>query len=231
MGKMKLFCIPHAGASAYYYLPLKDKLENVDVEFIELKGRGRRLNEDLYHSFSEAVDDVYRQIREKCTGDYAIMGHSMGSLLTYEVYYKLLNNRLPLPKCLFFSSKEAPLEHLDKIHAEKLSENGLERIIRNLGGFDELEALNPEMKRFFYEIIRSDFNILDEYEYSEPAEKISCKVVVMAGSMESNLSYSHLRKWQELVENQISYYSFSGNHFYMKNQWKELADVIEANLK
>lgn len=231
MNKMKLFCIPHAGASAYFYLPLKENLTDVDFEFVELKGRGKRLNENLYHSFDEAVNDVYTQIKEKCGNDYAIMGHSMGSLLAYEAYYQILKNKLPLPKCMFFSSKEVPVEHLDKIGAESLTEEDLEQIIRNLGGFDDLESVSPQMKTFFYEIIRSDFKILDDYEYHEPSEKIKCKVVVMAGNLERNLSYSHLCRWQELVENQISYYSFNGNHFYMKNQWKKLAAVIEDNLK
>ena len=31
MGKMKLFCIPHAGASAYYYLPEEAQVIHKDV--------------------------------------------------------------------------------------------------------------------------------------------------------------------------------------------------------
>ena len=231
MEKIKLFCIPHAGASAYYYIPLNNNMTDVEFEFVELKGRGKRLDEELYTSFDEAVDDIFNQIKEKCNNNYAIFGHSMGSLLAYEVYYKLLRNNFPMPKYMFFSSKEAPYEKVKKIDVDNMNDNDLEQFIKNLGGFDDLENVNPKMKKIFYRIIRSDFKILNDYEFHEPPEKINCKVVVMAGNKERNFSYSHLCNWQKVVESEISYYSFDGNHFYMKNQWHKFAKVIEENMK
>lgn len=231
MGKMKLFCIPHAGASAYYYVPLKKCMPDVEFEFVELKGRGRRFLEGLYQSFEEAVDDVFEQIKDKCDGDYAIFGHSMGSWLAYELYHKLLENQKSLPKCMFFSSREAPNELMEKVDFDTMSSEELEFRIRELGGAEDLERVNEEIKSMFYETIKSDFKILNDYEYQESHEKIRCKVVVMAGSKERGLSYSKLTKWQELVEGSISYNSFNGGHFYMNTQWEKMASVMENYLE
>lgn len=68
-----------------------------------VKGRGKRFNEPFYNSLEEAVDDIFNNIQGKIgEEDYAIYGHSMGSLLAYELYYKIIGMGLKKPKHIFF---------------------------------------------------------------------------------------------------------------------------------
>ena len=84
---MILFCLPYAGGSEVAYYKWKKYLHpSIELIPIELKGRGKRFNEIFYESLEEAVDDIFENIKDKIiNNDYAIYGHSMGSLLSYEL--------------------------------------------------------------------------------------------------------------------------------------------------
>ncbi|QSX05656.1 thioesterase [Sedimentibacter sp. zth1] len=230
MEKVKLFCLPHAGASSYYYLPFKKYFQNVDVVLIELKGRGKRFNEPFYTSFEDAVNDIYSQIKSECIGDYGIFGHSMGSWLAYELYYKLLENNHVLPKCMFFSGREAPNDNIDKIDFTNFSNEDFEKYLKGMGGIEELSNMNENLTKVFYEIIRADFNIISNYDYQEYSEKIKSPAVIMSGTEDEGINFRKLTKWSSLIEDKVSYTSFNGSHFYMTNSWDKLSKTIEDNL-
>ena len=102
--KMKLLCIPYAGGSAFAYNFFNDYLTDLEVVPIELKGRGKRFKEVNYNTFTEAVDDIYDYVKEIIKDTkYMIFGHSMGSWLAYELYYKILEEGNTLPILMFFS--------------------------------------------------------------------------------------------------------------------------------
>lgn len=61
---MKLFCIPYAGGSEVIYYKWKRYLNSsIYLEPIELKGRGKRFNEDFYENLEEAVEDILGNIK------------------------------------------------------------------------------------------------------------------------------------------------------------------------
>jgi 4'-phosphopantetheinyl transferase len=102
---MVLFCLPYAGGSESIYYKWKRYLKHfIELEPIELKGRGKkRFNETFYESLEEAVDDIFENIKDKIAeDDFAIYGHIMGSLLAYELYYKIGKLNVRKPKHIFF---------------------------------------------------------------------------------------------------------------------------------
>ncbi|WP_268906141.1 thioesterase II family protein [Clostridium hydrogenum] len=101
---MILFCLPYAGGSEAIYYKWKDYLSpSIQLIPIELKGRGKRYNETFYETLDEAINDIFKWIKERIMNDdYAIYGHSMGSILAYELYYKVISEKLRKPKHIFF---------------------------------------------------------------------------------------------------------------------------------
>lgn len=56
------------------------------------------------------MEDIYCQIQDKIQQEeFAIYGHSMGALLTYELYYKIINTSNRKPKHLFFQADFRPM--------------------------------------------------------------------------------------------------------------------------
>ncbi|RFA31790.1 hypothetical protein CAI16_19840 [Virgibacillus dokdonensis] len=80
---MKLFLFPFAGGGANYFMSWKTLFSNnaIDIEPVELAGRGKRISDPLYNSMSEAINDVYEWMiaENKLMHDsFAFFGHSMG---------------------------------------------------------------------------------------------------------------------------------------------------------
>lgn len=109
MHKITLFCFPYAGGSAVAYNKWK-KYNNTNIEIIpiELAGRGKRFGEELYDKIEDAVDDVYEIVKSNINGPYGLFGHSMGSIIAYELARKINNSNLPNPEYIFVSGRKPP---------------------------------------------------------------------------------------------------------------------------
>ncbi|MEY8742625.1 thioesterase II family protein [Bacillales bacterium AN1005] len=90
MKKINLFCIPFAGGSAVVYSKWKKNTDSfIQIHEVELPGRGRRMNEPLIDNMEAMVEDIFYSIKNNLTEPYALFGHSMGGLLTYELCHKI----------------------------------------------------------------------------------------------------------------------------------------------
>ena len=85
MKEVRLYCLSCAGGTGALY---KDWEElGIEVYPVEYAGHGSRFQEPLYCSVDEAVEDIFLQIDTSCP--YALFGHSMGSILCYELIIHL----------------------------------------------------------------------------------------------------------------------------------------------
>lgn len=224
---MKLFCLPYAGGSSVIYYKWKKIIShNIQLQIVELKGRGSRFGEGFYNDLNEAVEDIYNMIKDKITeGNYAIFGHSMGSILAYELYYKIIKEGKPKPKHIFFSAHRAPtFKKKGKIHA--LPDGEFIKKVIDLGGTPKEVVESKELLDFVTPILRSDFKILEEYIYEEKEELIRSDVSVLIGEKDE-ITLKDANAWGELVEKEISIYPFEGNHFFINDEYKKIINLIE----
>ena len=58
---------------------------------LELPGRGDRRHEQPYRSWQEATTDLADRVAEAVAdgGEYALLGHSLGAALAYEIAHRL----------------------------------------------------------------------------------------------------------------------------------------------
>ncbi|MCB2354681.1 thioesterase II family protein [Clostridium estertheticum] len=228
---MILFCLPYAGGSKAIYYNWKNYLHpSIQLVPIELKGRGNRFSEVFYENIEEAVDDILGYIKEKIVSDdYAIYGHSMGSLLAYELYYKISESNLRKPKHIFFSGYEAP-SMIKKIeNTYTLPDYDFMKKVMELGGTTEALINNQEILQIFLPIIRSDFKIVENYNYKKREEKIKCGVSILNGKQDS-ISLEEIVAWKNHVCRGIKVYNFEGNHFFMNNNVENITSIINATL-
>ena len=94
MKNIKLFCLPYAGGSSTMFMKWKTKLSSrVELIPIELAGRGSRINEKCFNNFDCMMDDIVENVVQKLEQgmQFSLLGHSMGCLLAYKLYYRLKN--------------------------------------------------------------------------------------------------------------------------------------------
>ena len=228
---MILFCLPYAGGSqAIYYKWRKYLKPSIKLVPIELKGRGKRFGEEFYESLEEAVEDIFDNIKDQILQDeYAIYGHSMGSVLAYELYYKIRDEKLNMPKHMFFSGYQAPSIPRKKRQIYTLPDEEFIKEVINLGGTSKEVSQNEELLQLFTPILRSDFKILENYIYKERRNKIQCDLSILNGK-EDDISLEELLAWKKHGDKGFKIYNFEGDHFFINSNVENITKVINATL-
>lgn len=228
---MKLICIPYAGGNSSFFYSWKKEFDFLEVTPIELNGRGEYVKESLNDNLNDAVEDLFIKLKKHSDGnDYAIFGHSMGSLLAYELYYKLVENNLKTPKHIFFSGKKAPhlissLPPIHNLHLDKFIKK-----IKEIGGTPDAIFEHSDLLDFFIPILRADFKIVETYKYMEKNIKIGCPVSVIGGLSDQVARPEELIQWTELCANECNIQFFEGGHFFIEEKKKEVIQFLKNTL-
>lgn len=228
---MILFCLPYAGGSEVIFYKWKDFLEpTIDFQPIELKGRGRRKGEGVYENIEEAIEDIFNKIKDKIAdNEYAIFGHSLGSILAFELYYKISNKGLRKPKHIFLSGckdpscepmKEKVDDFPDEVFMDKLME---------LGGTPEELKKNRGVLAMFLPVLKSDFKICETYMLTVRDEKIKCDISLLSGEEDPNAP-KDVKAWEQYGCGSIKAYNFQGNHFFINNNIERITEIINNTL-
>jgi len=231
--KIKLFCLPYAGGSAkaIYSKWIENLDPKIELYPIELAGRGARIADDLYSNVEEAIDDVLEQIKNEIVdSDYAIFGHSMGSILTYEVLQRIENLRLPPPVHAFFSGRRAPhCPSRREISYSKMNELELENEMIALGGTPPEFFEYPELKNIFIPIIKSDFKIADTLIQKSEVQPLNCDISIFIGADE-DVTEQESTEWSQHSTGNCSITYFEGGHFFLLDKQQEVVDTINKVL-
>ncbi len=232
MRKVKLLCLPYAGGSAAIYYKWKKYLDsNIEVVPVELAGRGRRISESFYDSMLNAVDDIYNIIKpiiRDC--EYAFYGHSMGTIIAFELCRKIMGESERQPLHLFVSGRYPPSISRAEKYLSRLPDNMFLEEVFKLGGTSTELVDNKELCDLFVPILKADYRIIEEYKYINSDKKFNYGITVFNGKADLEVSYSEVKEWRQhtLLENPI--YEFEGNHFFINDKTPEITEIINNTI-
>lgn len=229
MYKAKVFCLPYAGASASIYRKWQSAVHPM-VEWvpIELAGRGSRLNEAPYEIFQDCVDEIYEQImRHGLNMPYALLGHSMGACLAFEVTQKLVRQSQRLPTHLFLSGRRSPQSARPGKKMHLLPENEFIGELRLLGGTPEELFADRNIMALFLPIIRADYQMLSTYLFQPPTPLINVAFTILNGKSD-DLYPEEISGWQAFSTQQCEYRFFDGGHFFIEQHYKEIGRYLSS---
>ncbi|WP_433946010.1 thioesterase II family protein [Paenibacillus sp. SN-8-1] len=231
MTTLKLFCFAHAGGSAAGYSRWRRQLEPwIELCPLELNGRGAKANLPFYDSIQEAVIDLFAQIQRQA-GDqpYALLGHSMGTLLVYEMCLHIRRMGFHSPAAVVFSGRIPP--HLDesdeKIH--KLQDEAFTEKIREMGLSSPELFEHPELLNLFLPIIRSDYQLLETYAFDDNEPPLSTDFFVWTGQ-DDPWTRENIHEWNKLTSKGCQYHEFEGGHFFIYERTREIIAALHECL-
>jgi surfactin synthase thioesterase subunit len=226
---MNLFCLPFAGASKYSYNGFVTCApKNIKVIPIDLPGRGSRLGECLLSDINLMVNDIFDQIRPLLSLPYAIYGHSMGSLAGYLLTKTILSHQLQKPSHLFFSGCIAPSIRKTPVINSSLPSDLFKKRLKEYGGIPDEVLLNDDLMKFFEPILRADFKAVESFKYQETIP-FNIPIDVFLGT-EENASYEDGLAWQYETQAEVNVRKFSGNHFFIFGNEKEIMHIIASRI-
>lgn len=225
--KTQLYLLPFAGGNMYSFNTIIPSLVDFDVITLELPGRGKRIREPLIVSFEQAVDDYFIQIVSRLSSaPFMIYGHSMGAYLAFFVCQRL--ERIgKLPVCLFVSGN-AGMGTYGNIKRHLMTDDNFIESVKVLGGLSDELTANNEALEFFKPVLRADFRIIEQREYTDVAPIIAPIYAIM-GDQEEKASL--IGNWAKFTNGKFSSVILKGNHFFIYNNASELAAIFKSVLQ
>ena len=232
MRKIKLLCLPYAGGSAAIYLKWKKYFDsNIEVVPLELAGRGRRMSEDFYDSMLNAVDDIYNIIKPIISdSNYAFYGHSMGTIMAFELCRKIMSTNERQPLHLFVSGRYPPSASRAEKYLSRLPDDLFLEEVCKLGGTSTALVDNKELCEIFIPIIKADYRIIEDYKYISSDKKFNYGITAFNGKSDTEVSYNEIKEWGQHTLLQASIYEFDGNHFFINEKAVEITKIINNTI-
>ncbi|MEU1463859.1 alpha/beta fold hydrolase [Streptomyces sp. NPDC005727] len=225
-----LFCFPHAGGSASYYHPMSKALTpEFDILAVQYPGRQDRYGEPLVPSLDALADAIHTVIEPHMRGPVAFFGHSMGSVVAFEVARRLERDGHPAPALLFASGGRAPSRvHDDGVH--RRGDAALVAELRAMGGTDARVLTEPDLLELVLPPLRNDYRAIESYR-PEVDARIDAPIVVMAATDDPRTTEEEARAWHGHTTAGGSVRLFQGGHFYLESQGARVVEVIGGTLR
>jgi surfactin synthase thioesterase subunit len=210
---MRLYCIPCAGGSSTIFNKLKTDLLPNEVVAVDYKGHGLRLCEVLYRDFNDLIEDISNIIIKSGDNNYALLGHSLGSIVALEVAYKLRKLNFSPRKLILLAMRPPHLNYKNK-KLDLLNKDDFMNEIYEMGNMPEEIMLNSNLYNFFYEIIYNDYKIYSEYTHNFNLKPLNIPFFIGAGSKDQNAPIEDLTEWDKYTCSCILKKEFIGDHFF-----------------
>lgn len=231
MAPIKLICIHYAGGSAQtFYTWRKTLLPEIELHAIELKGRGKRIQEPLNGSFDEVIDDLYAILSPIVKDSKAaFFGHSMGCLLLYELLWKL-HPDITRPEHVFFSGWYPPYLNKKLEQRRKLTDKEFLQFASSLFGSFDTIFLKKDYCESFLPILRNDMRIVEEYTHQHDRLLLTCPITVFYGKFDKLVSKEESLQWNNVTSGEVTFLEFEEGHFFIRNYKKEIINHINTVL-
>lgn len=228
---MKLFCLPYAGGGATPFRVLKDKLSaRIVVVPMCLPGREYRFAEPLVDELEVLLPLLVRDYLREERGPYALYGHSMGALIGFELIRYLSKHKLPLPLHFFAAARGAPALSGEYEHFSGLDDADFITRIEAFGGIPEKIVQNREIMSMVLPILRSDFRLLDRYQYLDN-EPLPVPITSLRGESDATVRDAWMRAWQYETVCVYRHHTIPGNHFFINDPQSLVFDIIADTLE
>lgn len=197
----------------------------------ELAGRGSRMGEPYYSDMSEAVRDLMPLVLETALESeaYALFGHSMGSLIVYEVLHALREEGFPLPAAVFLSGRGAPHCEQEKARLiHMLPDDEFLEELKQLGGMPDELFVHQELLNMFMPILRADFKLVGKYEHRMRAP-LPLRLTILSGKDDGYVKGT-LNEWERYTTEGCKLLLFDGGHFFLHERERDVISVINKML-
>jgi len=228
--KMQLFCFPYAGGgtgafqSWVPYLP-----PGIALAPARLPGRETRLDEHPIDSMELLISALAEAIAPYLDKPFALLGHSMGAAIAFELARALRQRHKPAPACLFVSAARAPRLRRGHIPPPEPPDADLLEELRRLDGVPPELLENEEWMRLALPAIRADAALYRNYVYAE-APPLDCPIRAYGGLEDERISCSQIEAWAEQTTKDFRIEMFPGGHFFLKTHQAEFLKALSNDL-
>jgi medium-chain acyl-[acyl-carrier-protein] hydrolase len=231
--KVRLFVFPHAGsgASSYHFLARACKEDAIEVNLIQSPGREMRIREQPCEDMRAMTQLLEEDLRSLFSErPFAFLGHSMGSLVAFELARRLAATNGPKPRHLFLSGRQAPQRPAHNLPVDSLTDEAfLDAVGRRYNALPAELISNPEILALVLPSLRADFKLMARYDYRE-GMALNTGLTLINGVDDPWVSPDSVEAWQIQSKEPIRKHWFPGGHFYLPEAVTKVRQVLLETL-
>ena len=229
--KLQLYCFHDAGGSSNLFSEW-DKYFNADVEVIgvELPGRGDFNDKMPYTDYQLFMKDFITEIIQNIGNkQFAIYGHSMGGLLAYETARQLHKNHGKEAISLIISGTPSLNGYVNSfVNSIIESAPNYLDLVKYLPNPSIID-LNNQIYHNTLKTLLADFTLLYSYKHINNYT-LRCNVLAFGARYDDRVKLSDVKKWKDETSANYSLIEFDGDHFFVYNNKKFVAETINNHL-
>jgi medium-chain acyl-[acyl-carrier-protein] hydrolase len=229
--RIRLFCFPYAGAgSSLFQVWSKWLLPEIELYLVNIPGRDARIREAPHRQLQTLIKPLTVGLIPHLNKPFAFFGHSMGSLISFEVAAELRRASHSLPLHLFVSGRQPP--HLPDSHPNfhALPENDFLRAVQeSYGDLPEIILQDAELAGLFLSLMRADITMVETYHYDDETP-LPCPITVYGGVQDTSVTGQALSAWKQHTTAGFRMKMFPGNHFFIHTARSAVLEDINTEL-
>lgn len=227
---INLVCLPYAGGGPNCFAALRPHLpKDWTLHELSLPGRGQRYHEPILTDAEAMAADLWHQLSPMTARPYALLGHSMGSLLAWLVCHRMAASKLRMPVHLFLSGREAPSIPHKEPYEHLLSYSDFKAKLMGYGGIAPEITSDENIFSFFEPMIRADFRATETWKY-RTFPRLGIPVTVFSGT-EEDMTESEVHAWQQEFEQAAQFTVFEGGHFFLFDHAAAFVRAIVSSVR
>ena len=228
---LRLFCFHYLGGGASAFRGWQEELPSgIEVCPVQLPGREGRLREPAIDQMDTLIDALAEAVHPLCDRPFAIYGHSMGSIVGFELARRLRSEYGLSPVHFIVGGYYAPemrSRYQTKRHWE---EHEIVERARTLLEAPEEILSNTEFMRALAPTIKADLSLLGGYVYS-PGQLLECPITAIGGHADGEVRETDLAAWQNYTTGKFDLEMTPGSHLFLLNNRTELIEKVAVRLE
>ncbi len=225
----RLVCLPHAGGSAPFYLPVAAALSpGVDVVAVQYPGRQDRRGEPPLTDMDVLADSIVAVLDGEPELPLTIFGHSMGASVGFEVARRLGAAGRP-PVRLYASGRRAPSAFRGETVHQR-DDAGILAEVRRLNGTAASVLGDEELMRAALPALRADYQIAETYRCA-PADAVSCPITVLTGDADPKTTLEEAGRWAQHTVAACDVRVFPGGHFFLTQHVDAICQLLREHFQ
>jgi medium-chain acyl-[acyl-carrier-protein] hydrolase len=224
--------VPGAGSGAGFFRGWDAALPGwIEFYAVSAPGREQRIGEPAPESLQVHVDAIVASILRLTPLPLALLGHSMGAIVAWEVARGLRSHPGHEPRILFPSAMlpphvPAPWEPLSRLPDRAL----LDELRDRFGGFPPELDRYPELRDLMLRTVRRDLRALESHTPAAGAP-LEIPVHLLAGRLDRAAPPEAMAGWAQETSGPTSMSDFPGGHDYMAESPGPVAKAVVGTLR
>ncbi|WP_418959843.1 thioesterase II family protein [Streptomyces tritici] len=223
--RIRLVCLPHAGGTAGAFRDWAEALpDDVELVAVQYPGRQDRFAEPCVPAMGPLADSVAQVLLPLFDRPVALLGHSMGAALAYEVTLRLEALYRARPRWLFVSGHGSPLSPRSGRDLHLRDDEAMVQGLLELGGMDPGLVAEPELLALLLPSFRADLTLIETYRPAG-SRPVTVPLTAYVGDADPGVPVAHAAAWSDLTSAEFSLRVFPGDHFSLVQGPEIVTDV------